>query len=423
MDRYQDEIRKAAAKSVRDLNLSMENPPLTRSQGRKMSFERRKSPVIVNNVSVSAATARIEQMQRVNGSSTANGPVALDGGRRKSLGHNDGGKPLSPTAVLTQQNLTNQSRIIADFAFGGGQVIHNYSPEANTSQHSESNNGNHHELEQQFRPGTYPQLKRSSLTNIPIYENIDGYPDVVSHQVHQKNPPPYAGSHTIVSSDVLSRRNSRTSVSSLESRITNGGSPGSSGGSKNYPTIAELTNLTQQLNLVQQQPMLKPPILPPKAMSSKMEQQSLQRETQAVTNIRSLAPNYENTETNPKPLGSRVAAHLPADAASQLNGNNLFVHPSSNGITSLIRSDQSSVLFRDYVNLPPPPPYPGTFGTVSTAEGRQSVQLNGVSFHGHTTSNVSAGSNGKCFANCIGPCGLISHVKLKKIYEVKMKSM
>ena len=30
----------------------------------------------------------------------------------------------------------------------------------------------------QFQPGTYPQLKRASLTNIPIYENLDTYPAI-----------------------------------------------------------------------------------------------------------------------------------------------------------------------------------------------------------------------------------------------------
>ena len=73
-----------------------------------------------------------------------------------------------------------------------------------------------------FQPGTYPQLKRSSLSNIPIYENIDGYPDVVTHQMiaiqqqqlqqasnYNPPPPPYTAPHTIVSSDSLSKRNSR----------------------------------------------------------------------------------------------------------------------------------------------------------------------------------------------------------------------
>ena len=72
----------------------------------------------------------------------------------------------------------------------------------------------------QFQPGTYPQLKRSSLSNIPIYENIDGYPDIVSHQmaslqqIHAAShnpppPPPYTAPHTIVSADALAKSSSR----------------------------------------------------------------------------------------------------------------------------------------------------------------------------------------------------------------------
>ena len=84
----------------------------------------------------------------------------------------------------------------------------------------------HSSQRQQFQPGTYPQLKRSSLSNIPIYENIDGYPDLVTHQMitlqqqqqqqqQQQDvncnppPPPYTGTHTIVSADALTKRNSR----------------------------------------------------------------------------------------------------------------------------------------------------------------------------------------------------------------------
>ena len=73
----------------------------------------------------------------------------------------------------------------------------------------------------QFQPGTYPQLKRSSLSNIPIYENIDGYPDIVTHQMitiqqqqatsYNPPPPPYTAPHTIVSADALTKRNSRYS--------------------------------------------------------------------------------------------------------------------------------------------------------------------------------------------------------------------
>lgn len=57
----------------------------------------------------------------------------------------------------------------------------------------------------QYQPGSYPQLKRASLTNIPIYENIDGYP-VIPQRGQQVTPPPppppYSGHHTIVSSSL-----------------------------------------------------------------------------------------------------------------------------------------------------------------------------------------------------------------------------
>ena len=68
---------------------------------------------------------------------------------------------------------------------------------------------------------------------------------------------------------------SRTSISSLESRLTNG-SPGSSF-SKTYASVSEIssphiiqaTNHANQVPIqqyqVQQQPIIKPPILPPKA--------------------------------------------------------------------------------------------------------------------------------------------------------------
>ena len=54
----------------------------------------------------------------------------------------------------------------------------------------------------QFQPGTYPQLKRASLTNIPIYENVDGFPAVPARGRRQATPPPppppYTGPHHIV---------------------------------------------------------------------------------------------------------------------------------------------------------------------------------------------------------------------------------
>ena len=56
-----------------------------------------------------------------------------------------------------------------------------------------------------FCPGTYPQLKRSSLSNIPIYENLDGYPVPVRHS----EPPPYTGAHNIVVAGTLTKSSSR----------------------------------------------------------------------------------------------------------------------------------------------------------------------------------------------------------------------
>ena len=67
----------------------------------------------------------------------------------------------------------------------------------------------------QYQPGSYPQAKRQSLTNIPIYENIDGLP-AVPQRGHQATPPPppppYMGQHNIVSNGVAAP-NSGVSIS------------------------------------------------------------------------------------------------------------------------------------------------------------------------------------------------------------------
>lgn len=56
--------------------------------------------------------------------------------------------------------------------------------------------------EPQFQPGMYQQLKRASLTDIPIYENIDGFPAIPVRGRRQGTPPPppppYTGPHRIV---------------------------------------------------------------------------------------------------------------------------------------------------------------------------------------------------------------------------------
>ena len=57
---------------------------------------------------------------------------------------------------------------------------------------------------------------------------------------------------------------------------------------------------------------------------------------------------------------------------------------------NIASNDGSSMLLRDYVNLPPPPPYPGTTNSVSLASSVSQFTPN----HGHSTSNISQGSNG-----------------------------
>ncbi len=67
----------------------------------------------------------------------------------------------------------------------------------------------------QFQPGTYPQLKRDSLTSNPIYENIEGFPAIPMRGLHLQQappppPPPYTGTnHQIVSNGTTARYNPR----------------------------------------------------------------------------------------------------------------------------------------------------------------------------------------------------------------------
>ena len=71
----------------------------------------------------------------------------------------------------------------------------------------------------QFQPGTYPQLKRASLTNIPIYENVDGLPAVPARGRRQATPPPppppYTGPHHIVPTPEQPARDPRLVLSQL----------------------------------------------------------------------------------------------------------------------------------------------------------------------------------------------------------------
>ena len=69
------------------------------------------------------------------------------------------------------------------------------------------------------------------------------------------------------------------------------------------------------------------------------------------------------------------------------------------GVTQL--GHESQMLLRDYVNMPPPPPYPGTNqtpahqGGVTSAVTKTASLVHATPVHGHSTSNVSVGSSGK----------------------------
>ena len=80
-----------------------------------------------------------------------------------------------------------------------------------------------------------------------------------------------------------------------------------------------------------------------------------------------------------------------SNAAVMTNSNNIL----ANGVVSATSNGnliENQMLLRDYVNLPPPPPYPGTSSTSNLAV--VSSITNTTPKHGHTTSNVSVGSNG-----------------------------
>ena len=364
MDRYQDEIRRAAAKSVKDLNLA----PESRSRGIS-------PPVVFNNVT--AAAAKIEHLQRLNQINSlgrhANGGSA--GVRRNSLDHQQAtvanglklGKSNSASSIIS--NGSHQHGVIAKFALGTAadqELVARFGQGLTLNEDL-----------QQFQPGTYPQAKRSSLTSIPIYENLDGYPAEVGHE-----PPPYTGSHNIVGMDVLSKRNSRSSIESFESKITGNGSPSSSL-SKNYPTRAELVSSSYSAH---QQPLIKPPILPPKAgMASGTALAAGANPTAAAAAAAAAAsagilrqpPNYENMHDQQN--GQSIVAQLANQYQTTINR----VPSTGPALAALSREDQSNMLFRDYVNLPPPPPYPG---------------IQPSHHHGQSTSSATGGSHGECTA-------------------------
>ena len=89
-----------------------------------------------------------------------------------------------------------------------------------------------------------------------------------------------------------------------------------------------------------------------------------------------------STSNFPRPVG--------ISSANSIVSNDLM--PQST-VTNSIKEDESKILLRDYVNLPPPPPYPGTVPSSTVAMTSSIVHATPI--HGHSTSNVSAGSSGK----------------------------
>ena len=96
-----------------------------------------------------------------------------------------------------------------------------------------------------------------------------------------------------------------------------------------------------------------------------------------------------------------VASSAVASSAAGTNLPKPIVISNSNSIISnglMTNSDanvmdnESKMLLRDYVNLPPPPPYPGTVSSSSMTMASSVAQATPI--HGHSTSNVSAGSSG-----------------------------
>ena len=130
-----------------------------------------------------------------------------------------------------------------------------------------------------------------------------------------------------------------------------------------------------------------------------------QQNQQFHDSSRSMSSNSTATRSNTSPqIHAAKLALASSSVVSSISGNsnisNAAVLPNSNSIitngnmTALSNGNhiENQMLLRDYVNLPPPPPYPGT-SSGSNLPVVSSV-TNSVPTHGHSTSNVSVGSNG-----------------------------
>ncbi len=228
MDRYQEEIRRVAAKSVRDLNLT---EPSNRSL--RMSNERRLSSpqfghtpaATTTGAAVSVAAARLEYMQKVNQLNNWSGPSYRNKSEATLL-RRQSEEPTTPQS--TRLHLLSKSSSASSVLKNAGAAMNGrcspsthhqqsgLSPCTSLSSHplitrqtsggsssSRSSSSPEGTDQQVFQPGVYPQPKRASLTSIPIYENLDdasNFPAIPRRGqcTPPPPPPPYTGHHHIV---------------------------------------------------------------------------------------------------------------------------------------------------------------------------------------------------------------------------------
>jgi len=368
----------------------------------------------------------------------------------------------SNTTTATTNSAVQQAATVQDLVakFGQGLLINNNinaSTATNLAPASASTGGSGSIIQpqgtglvrqQQFQPGTYPQPSgatdlgwngtsgNQNPNAIPIYENLDGYNKDLPPAPPPPPPPAYNPNDSLVSQhqQQMSKRNSRTSLSSEPSSVIyapasdlgpstsncpsviyapasdlgsrRSASPGAasltSSISKHYPTRQELLASLQQPPA---QPLIKPPVLPPKTMANHSVRSGTPSSTisQQIHSVQQqqLPPNYENinaaatTDFYWRSITGQQMPTATADAAS----------------TATTAADPtSSVLFRDYVNLPPPPPYPGnTSRPHSSASSQQTTVISNLHTTANSSSGGSSGSTPAPTGNKISVAALLAH--------------
>jgi len=319
-----------AAKGVRNLNLEPEPEPANSLAGVSVAEARSRYLQAVNQVNLSGVRQQLADNATASNRRRSAEVLALQPQRTLP-------KSVSASAVAA-----SAARKASPPVAGGGSS----SSASSTSSCSSMPQGQQTSrllsqrdiispVQKTFQPGVYPQV---SLTdNIPIYENLDGYPVLPRRRTSPAPPPPpppYASQHRIVTSPSreIVARDSRALSKVSTPRAT--------------PTIGQ-----QQLP----RPILKnahPPYIAPPVYENveDVENVTAVAENEAVLLAQLLAQNRRLQEQQQQQ--QQLQLQLAADLAS-------------------------NQLYRDYVNLPahPPPPYPGT--SSSTSQKQQHV-ANGV---------------------------------------------